>query len=303
MKKFGRKANFAFTIAEILIVMGIIGIVAEMTIPSLVSDVTQKAFAQAQDLAVRRIRVATDQMRTDDLITAYSTNDLFVDQFQKYIKTTKRCDSTHLQDCFSSKIKTGPTQSVNVSDLHTGVDIGQSTYTSPLVGIDLINGTSMILAFNPNCQWVAPYNNTIDTTSCLAIVYDTNGFGKPNQVGKDIALLNAHLNSCILLPGGVCVAESDLTFTPGNEGPYMSDNNYFAGARDACLALGMKLPSYAELDIMYQNRSLITGIDTSAYYWSSDPFGWGVALVEYFSNGGQYGGSRNNSSIKARCIK
>lgn len=126
-------ANLAFTMAEILIVLGIVGIIAETLIPSLFNDVTQKAFATAQDLAVKRIRVATDQMRVNDLITNGYTNDTFVDQFQKYIKTARRCDSSNLQNCFVSTFKTASSQDVNLSDLTSGTQYSLITLPIPSV--------------------------------------------------------------------------------------------------------------------------------------------------------------------------
>lgn len=320
LKRFNFKVKLAFTLAETLIVLAIIGVVAVLTIPVLMTNINQNVFASAQDLAIKKIRAATDQMRTDDLITGYDTNDHFVDQFQKYYKTVKRCDSAHLRDCFPSTIKTTTGDDLNVSDLVTGVDLGQNNNTSSLVGLELINGISVVLAFKPDCQDIAPSNNTIDTTSCLALVYDLNGFGKPNQVGKDIWLLNANLNTCIKLPGGLCVAAGDITFGPTTE-PCMwfstdmcGGVNYWAGARDTCTALGMRLPTSSELNTMFVNKAAL-GINpaTSTRYMSSSPgdgYSW-TFLTQYFNDGevcggytyGQCNSSKSYGGFKARCVK
>lgn len=301
MNKLEFNVRLAFTLAEVLITLGIIGIVAAVTIPTLMTNINQNVFNTAQDLAIKKIRAATDQMRTDDLIGAYDTNDHFVDQFQKYIKIVKRCDSSNLSDCFELTFKTASGQDVNLSDLHTGADFGHSTYTSQLVGIGLINGTSVILAFNPDCPSVAPSDNTIDTTTCLSIIYDTNGSGKPNQIGKDVNLLNTTLSVCEgTKVAGLCVAPNDATFSYINENPW--SDNYWAGARDACTAIGMRLPTLSELNTLYANKASISGLSAGSY-WSSTPYVADSAYDKDFNDGSIHGDQMRYSGAKARCVK
>lgn len=300
----------AFTLSEVIIVMGVIGIVAAVTIPTLMSNVNQNVFTQQQDLAIKKIRAATDQMRTDDLITAYSTNDLFADQFQKYIKTAKRCNSGNLQQCFSSTFITSSGDIVNLTDLVKGTDIGNNNGTN-LVGLQLINGTTMLLAFKSDCQSVNPYNDTIDTTTCMSIVYDVNGFGKPNQIGKDISLLNATITTCAGTKiGGLCVAPSDVTYTPINdllvgdeESGYWYVADYWSGASKACNDLGMRLPSTSELNTIWQNRATIGGFAASSYYWSSTESDPSNAWYKIFDAGGYQSSFSKGANCKARCVK
>lgn len=302
----------AFTLAETLITLAIIGVVAALVIPSLMYNINQNVFNSAQDLALKKIRVSTDLMRTDDVLSGYATSDAFADAFQKYIKVAKRCDSSNLQDCFSSVFLTGAGENINLSDLHTGADFGHDTYTSPLVGIGLINGTSMILAFDPDCQRIEPSNNTIDTTSCLAIIYDVNGSGKPNQIGKDIALLNATITDCDGIKiGGLCVAGGDTTYTPINtctDTTYDSNltanaycsNNSWAGAKKACAEQGMRLPSKDELNTIFQNAATISGLSGSVY-WSATEYNVHRAWYSVeFNVQGPYG---KDISWAARCVK
>lgn len=305
MNRLEFNVRLAFTLAEVLITLGIIGIVAAMTIPTLMTNINQNVFNSAQDLAVKKMRAATDQMRTDDLIGAYDTNDHFVDQFQKYIKIVKRCDSSNLQECFSPTFKTDSNEDINVSDLTSGKKLGQGSNTSNTVGLMLINGTSMLLAYDPTCQSIAPSNNTIDTTACMAVAYDTNGFGKPNQIGKDIALLNATISSCDGKKiGGMCVAASDTTYTPygtfWNGGAW--DNNYWAGADKACTDLGMRLPDKTELNTIYINRATISGLSSTGSYWTSTPNGPSVMWSQNLNTGFQCTAILSGP-YHARCVK
>lgn len=309
-------SRLAFTLVEVLITLGIIGVIAAVTIPTLMSNINQNVFNSQQDMALKRIKAATDQMRTNDLITAYDTNDHFADQFQKYIKISKRCDSSNLQGCFASTFKTLSGQSINLSDLTKGTDIGNLNGTN-LVGLDLINGTTMLVAFSSSCQDVPPYNDTIDTTTCLSIVYDVNGLNKPNQIGKDIGMLNAVITSCDGAKiGGLCIAAGDTTYTPlgtytdtyydGED--YITDtfDNYWAGADKACKDKGMRIPTLSELNTMYQNKASLSGFNLTAWsegsvYWSSDSDATSAWTV-YFDGRGQYPQNKyNNASL--RCVK
>lgn len=302
MNKFDFKVRFAFTLAETLITLAIIGVVAVLTIPILVTNINQNVFASAQDLALKKIHAACDQMRTDDLITSGYTNDSFADQFQKYIKVVKRCDSSHLQDCFSSTFQTASGDNINLSNLNNGIALGQAGNSNALVGLNLINGTTMLLAFNPTCQSVNPYNNGIDTTSCIAAVYDVNGFGKPNQMGKDIYPLNATITACDGKKiGSLCVDIADASFTPISADPYFSNDNYWAGADKACSDLGKRLPTQSELDTMYTNRASIGGFSAN-WYWSTSASqynGW----AQHFGSGAQNNHNKNYDTFKARCVK
>ncbi|MEI6297639.1 MAG: hypothetical protein WCO84_08465 [bacterium] len=155
---------------------------------------------------------------------------------------------------------------MDTTALTTGAAIGPTTYTPPTVGIGLVNGATMILAFNPACTRIDPMSNSADTTSCISMLYDMNGYGKPNKIGKDIAVLNSGIDCFDLV--GVCVAASDTTYTSIDTSPSGSaedkafdpvcntnvlycTTNYWAGAKKACVAQGMKLPDQTQLNTMY----------------------------------------------------
>lgn len=294
-----------YTLAELLIVLGVVGFIAIMIIIPMTSNITQQTFQQEQNLNIEKIREATNQMRTNEVLDGYTTNDAFVDEFQKYIKISQRCDSSHLQNCFISKFTTDSGDIINLSDLTAGTNLGQASNLSSTVGIILLNGTTMILAFDPNCARIDPFDNTIDTTSCMAIVYDINGFAKPNEIGKDISLLNATISTCDGKKiGSLCVATANSTYTPILADPDLHGwNNYWAGARDKCISLGMRLPTLAELNTMYLNKVAIGGFGTS-WYWSSTEYsGTDGAWVEKFSDGSQGYTYRDTSGYKVRCVK
>lgn len=323
---FNTASHRAFTLAEVLITLTIIGVVSAITIPQLVKNMNNYAFSKAQTIMLAKITESTNEMKSNDMLGAYATTSAFADEFQKYIKVEKRCTAANLSDCFAPTFTTAAGKTITTSTLTTGDKLGQSTYTSPTVAFGLANGTTMLFAFNPACVRIDPVDNQTNTTSCLAMVYDTNGNSKPNIIGKDIGGLNVKLDCTPF--GSLCVADADVTFGPINtcNGGAAADkafdptgstnsncaNNRWAGAKKACDAIGMRLPvggsGSNELKTMFQNYD--TGGNTikmnAAHYWSSTPASSAdTAWSQNFGTGGEqfdyYG--KGNSSLVARCVQ
>ena len=308
-----RSPHSAFTLAELLIVIGVLGIVANLALVPLITDATEYAYQQATSLALMKIGEATKQMKTNDVLAGYATNDAFADEFAKYMKFGRRCTSANLANCFVSKFKLADNTEIDATTLTTGAALGHATYTSNTVGLGLVNGTNMILAFDPACVRIDPYTNSADTTSCLAAIYDINGAGKPNQVGKDIALLNVSIGVCSGKKiGGLCADTYDTGYVFSNEpclsmgGMNMCVPNYWAGARDACISQGKRLPTQAEASIMMANKTLIGLNDSYSYWTSAESGGFGLSHAYFFSPSSGttgYSNFKDDSSSEARCVK
>lgn len=88
MKKFINR--FAFTLAEILIVMSIIGMIAEMTIPTLIASVQESIWKNSARAAYSKCSQALEQMRQYEGGVLVSTgNGEFKPAFMKYFKVIK----------------------------------------------------------------------------------------------------------------------------------------------------------------------------------------------------------------------
>ena len=102
--------NLAFTIAEVLIVLGIIGIVAEMTIPDLINDVNEQHYKVAYKKAYSDISQAMLQAQKDGNLVAYSGNPSSLtginsnfNVIKQYFKVSKDCPTEALtSDCWTS---------------------------------------------------------------------------------------------------------------------------------------------------------------------------------------------------------
>lgn len=166
--------NPGFTLAEVLIVIGIIGIVASITIPTLVKDTQQKEFKAAWAAAYSILAQSTLQILNDNGTLDFSTlvttgNDAGLrDLYKDKLKTLKSCDAAVADGCYSYTSQ-GP--------------IGRSFYAgdnSAKPALVLNNGMSMwFVDTNSPCQQSA-------LRGCGTIVVDVNGNKKPNLVGVDI---------------------------------------------------------------------------------------------------------------------
>lgn len=157
----------AFTLAEVLITLGIIGIVAAMTIPTLIKNSQNAELKTAWKKAYSDISNATNLLIQDnggDLtgVLDYSSNTL--DQFNKYLKFTKTGNfSTTNEVCWSKN------------------DTSENTWEKCAA---LPNGTLMLFAgYNSSCTG---YTTAHPAGVCQIIRIDVNGLKGPNKAGKDI---------------------------------------------------------------------------------------------------------------------
>ena len=261
------KSETAFTLAEVLITLSVIGIVAALTIPSMIENHNNKAWSTAKDLWDKKLVEATRQMNIDGVMTgvASSTED-YMNYFKKYVKVIKTCENDKLENCYAPKfVQTGDKETeVEVSSLTTASKLGQKDWNTNTMGFVIADGTTVVMAYNPNCSSVDPFSKEGQSgqVGCMSMLIDVNGKKGPNRVGDDIQLKNATISTCDMKFQDKCIAASDIyPITPINtcEGSPDRDyddrdmsttycsNNRWAGAKKACAANGMRLPTGQEL--------------------------------------------------------
>ena len=176
-KSKGIKFISAFTLAEVLITLGIIGIVAAMTIPTLINNYQKqvavsrvKAFSSIFSQALQSMMQANG---IDNLSNKYTDSE-FWNGLSNQLKLAKNCDAAENQGCFSSSDykrfnpKTGTISSYDTGSSYKGV---------------LVNGTSLsVNYYSPACT---ANDLQSDQTMCGHVFIDVNGKNSPNQVGKD----------------------------------------------------------------------------------------------------------------------
>ena len=201
----------AFTLAEVLITLTIIGIVAAMTIPTLVANYQTRAWSTSASVFERKLEEALRQMNTQQVLAGYKSTADFVNVLGKYFKINKVCNNNELTSCFTDKITweiidiTNESESeiIDSSTFKTAADLGQNDWDSETIGVQFANGTTGIISYNPHCR-ENPYTNQFTGTSCISLIYDTNGHKNPNAFNKDIRGINSLLGSCAFKMDSTC---------------------------------------------------------------------------------------------------
>ncbi len=223
--KSGMTCWIAFTLAEVLITLGIIGVVASLTMPGLINDYQNKAYETAAMVFETRLEQALQQMNIAEDLTGLGSTKAFLDKLKEYMKIINTCEAGKLEPCFSDKINDWKTAELEF--------MGTKTWGTSVEAFVLQNGTTALIKYNKNCTSPGMAAKGSELRNCIAITYDTNGLKKPNQVGKDVG---GDANFLIVLSGGTKMTSGDVQFTP--EG-----GNYWLGAQIACENLGMRLPN------------------------------------------------------------
>lgn len=169
----------AFTLAEVLITLGIIGVVAALTIPILMNNIQNMQYKSAAKKAFSEIASVATQLTSENggsLNGYFTTNDSYgaVVALSQKMQTSKIC--THgsaVGTCWEDA-------TIGWSYLNNTPYPSFAALTPASSGLILNSGTLFIIWDG----YVA--NGCSDTSPCLSVVIDVNGFKKPNKEGLDV---------------------------------------------------------------------------------------------------------------------
>lgn len=249
----------AFSLAETLIALGIIGLVCAITLPGLMTNVTERINSEKEANIVQKINKSMSMMYANGkLLEQYSSTDAFVDELEKYLKIAKRCNASNIDNCWPvKKVINGAGKETSVARVKKGIHLNLPNNKSNNVGLVLADGTPIIISYDTDAKPLGdsdPLTNTTKELSVgfgktkefayssnamdsIAFVMDTNGTGGPNSEtvnGKqhDIRSFNgARFAGC---PGKEIEGYGCVYTTKGN---YTRDE-----ATQICSNLGMKIP-------------------------------------------------------------
>lgn len=174
--------NSAFTLAEVLITLAIIGIVAAMTIPTLLNNTSDKqtvsALKKSYSTLSQAFNLAVQENGTPDNWNIWDDNEGSMPALKKlvpYLNITKDCTNGET-GCFpQSKYK--------------NLGIGEEPDSFDEDGrpkIQLSDGT-LIEAYVEDGQCSSNIGSTLQLQNmCGRYIVDINGFKSPNQWGKDL---------------------------------------------------------------------------------------------------------------------
>ncbi len=297
----GKTSNrkVAFTLAEVLITLGIIGVVAALTMPALITNIQDRIQAKRIENINQKLSKVTDKMAVQSGLTGYGTTMAFVQEMSKHMKIAKICDNEHLAECW-------PTQEVTLNDEGKTWEIAKTKNAKNLkisnkpedwadtVGIVTGDGTGMILSYNKKCEFNVDdvglkYDSSTGKSNslvCLSGVYDWNGSSKPNKLGKDVTMLapaSGLGTACAIEAGGKCftaaftptpltraqcAAEKDkLGIKECCSDGFCNGNDYWAGAVKQCGGVS-KMPTQADLTELAKVLYNTSNINSSGWTYN-----------------------------------
>ncbi len=322
-----RACGHAFTMAEILLSLTIIGVVAAITLPSLTGNINERTwntqrkalyarFAQALALMPNLngygTLTSTTTTSTDDEGNETQTTSIedtaaeafLTDGLSKVLKMTNICPSDSLADCGVASTITALNGDV-ISNFTTSYNT-LATYNSlfgstqgikqdtKAAAFETANGESIVVYYNPNC--VADLGETgghyTQPKMCANFLYDLNGISGPNTMGKDIGFITA------LYPSDpVIVAPMPLATNA------VSSSQTLAGQKCVAQDAESRLPNRDELAAMFYNMKLV-GIASGAF-WSGSVISSGesgTAWGQLFGTGIRYPYTRSSGNA-VRCVR
>ncbi len=212
-----------FTLAEVLITLTIIGVVAAMTIPTLIANYQKRVFSSrlSQTFSVLSNAVKMAQIKYGDVAywgyqkyygTTVDPNDgnsEYIKEYAEkyflpYLKVSKNYGEVKLKDIGYSRYKS--------KDGKTYFSAGEELYT-----VELNNGTTLFFNYNGVRRDDVAYRND------PVIYIDVNGKKNPNITGQDFFAVRLSSTKNRLETAGVEYSRSRLL----NLCSKRSDGNYY----------------------------------------------------------------------------
>ncbi len=280
--------NVAFTMAEILLSLTIIGVVAAITLPSLTGNINERTWNTQRKALYARMSQAIALMPslngygtlTEDesgSIEDTAAETFITDGLSKVLKINNICDSEHLADCgISSKITTLTASQIDfpktMSELcpamtsvsgsqWDGTPYSHDALDTKAAAFETQNGESLALYYNPKCVANMNENQTymMQTKICAHFIFDLNGSKGPNTMNKDIGIMT------VIYPTDSVVAA-----------PYVANKNassqsvVYSEMQKQCIAFDSeyRVPNKYELMSMFISQNLIGNLSNG--YRSSE---------------------------------
>ena len=169
----------AFTLAEVLVTLTIIGVVSSMTIPTLMNknkevqtiSVLKNTYSTLSN-AIRRSEIENGKIDEWSVGEGYNEgSQIFINYIIPYLKDIKKC-KTQEKGCFAEEYKT-----LNGSNFAQWNNPNTSSYTNAII---LNNGVSVSFFSYPEGT------SSTSSNAFASITVDINGLQKPNKAGVDL---------------------------------------------------------------------------------------------------------------------
>ncbi len=306
--------------AEILLSLTIIGVVAAITLPSLTGNINERTWNTQRKALYARFSQAIALMPdvngygtltegTDSSGSKVVTEDTVAETFvteglSKVLKINNICDAAHLADCGIVSTINTQTSAVSTPVDWSGLNSqmvstqygGWTSYSminSKAAAFETQNGESIAVYYNPACRTSADLvtGYLVAPFVCANFLYDLNGNKGPNTVGKDIGFITVLYSA-----DSNVVAPVPLIQTKAG---YYEDAIKFCRSQDDA-----RLPNKEEAISLWLNRKFYGGINY-IFYTSSSPGAANRIIIIDAPNGGMMGSCNKTESngVVAKCVK
>ncbi len=291
MEMFMNNNLKSFTMAEILLSLTIIGVVAAITLPSLTGNINERTWQAQKKALYARMSQAIALMpyingygvgQTNSETSSNAAKAFVTEGLSKVLKINNICDNAHLSDCgFKDKIKAtnGSVYSIpkTINGLKSWV-VGNHSETVPnfpqyfysysilntnAVAFETHNGESILTFYKPKCiskEMLMANNRSYYPSApyiCANFLYDLNGKKGPNTVGKDIGFIT------VLYSANPVVVAPD--FFDSDTPDIGSSTEVNDSAIQTCRAQNGRLPTTEEAMSLFLNGKFLNLVDFTYY--------------------------------------
>ncbi len=325
--KGGEPASHGFTMAEILLSLTIIGVVAAITLPSLTGNINERTWNTQRKALYARFSQAIALMPalngygtlTEDenhSVTADTAAETFVTEgLAKVLKINNICDSEHLADCGIPDVITplGTAAQIKRDDIKTLVSLNDmfngsfvwteatsyshSQIDTKAAAFETQNGESVLAYYYPYCTQKNSGDGQYYTQPkmCANFVFDLNGSKGPNTVGKDIGFIT------VFYPSDSVVVSPLLVYNNAGRSAQPSASS-LCTAQDS----ETRLPNREELASIFVNKNLWgfakSDVNGDPYFWSSELYSTTLGYAVNLFAGAVWPYSRDER-FQVRCVR
>ena len=319
----------AFTMAEILLSLTIIGVVAAITLPSLMGNINERTWNTQRKALHARMSQAIAMMpqlngygtvvsngqadwegQSYSNITDTAAEAFVTEGLSKVLKINNICGVNNLEDCGLSSTVYNNNGGLAYSSIPARIDkfipgfndhgFNGAVLTSP-AAFETQNGESILVYYNPQCSAApANLNSTLNSGYiCANFVYDLNGNKGPNTAGKDVGVMMAFYatDSSVVAPMPKGSFAGSIV-SPQDANTYCRNN----------FAETTRVPNIEETIALVNNRKLfLNSGDAAGYAFSSSVVPndtTRVYLVENTDSGAAVSmHNRDNNGYGSYCIE
>ena len=196
----------AFTTAELVIAIAVLGVLAVMLMPNIIYSTQNVVFRHSRKINTQKIAQGITMLAMRNNRMNYDSNSAFIKDYQKYTKLLRSCSQDKIAECWPHKIhfvsankeSEDYTPEKIMTAMISGMD-NKDPYGKPAIylvdatAFVTINGVPVMISYNRNCN----PNVSDENKSCYIAIIDSNGEKAPNELGRDIVLINARkLQDC-----------------------------------------------------------------------------------------------------------